>query len=155
MFTAKISWIFVQASKKSSINIFRYEPSSECRFWRRFIPKYINATFFDIFQLNSSTYHEHKVTNSFISYFHHAQMDNTPLPIFNMWKQILGNTPLPIFNMWKQILLFYFTYVCAIFIIFPKHVIFILTYKKVHNQHALTMGYIQSMNMLPMWQWRN
>ena len=27
-----------------------------------FIPKYVNAIFFDIFQSNSSTYHEHKVT---------------------------------------------------------------------------------------------
>ena len=50
----------------------------KCSFWRRFIPKYINATFFDIFQLNSSTYHEHKVTDSFISYFHHAQIRHCP-----------------------------------------------------------------------------
>ena len=34
--------------------------------------------FFDIFQLNSSTYHEHKVTGSFISYFHHAQIRHCP-----------------------------------------------------------------------------
>ena len=45
----------------------------------RFIPKYIpKCYFFDIFQLNSLTYHEPKVTDSFITNFNHAHTSHIP-----------------------------------------------------------------------------
>ena len=38
----------------------------------------INATLFDIFQLNSLTYHEHNVIDSYITNFKHVQIRHSP-----------------------------------------------------------------------------
>ena len=82
--------------------------------------------FFDIFQLNASTY-EHKVTDSFISYFHHAQIRHCPSSLYDtsesvgkLWRAPnyleLGRSKLiKVPHPWDQILSYEFsgsTHVC-------------------------------------------